>query len=446
MTPANGSYIGTATPQIEITYSKAPGFNDDRHSECDETTLRITIDGVDRTNLFTIRSGDATATIPAKLALAPGLHTIVATLFNLARNQGTATSQFTVDVASPLIQIVQPALGVYLNTTTPTISIQYSDNDGVNLSSLKVLVNGADLTSLFQKTQTGATANIPTSSPLPQGANKIVAQIQDLAGNRANASTSFNIDTTPPIISFSQPTANSYLGSTSTQVVVQYSDDQAIDTTKLSVTLDGVALAMMASPTSATTLASGLGNGAHLLVASIKDLAGNVGSAQINFNVDTTVPTIHVTQPAPNAILNTHVPPVSISYSDVSGLNLTTLKVYVNGIDATSLFTANSATATAELTTAFSLPDGQNTITASIGNMAGTVGTASSAFLVDTTPPIVSFQAPPSRTNSNAPAVTISIRMQLPAWIRTRWWLRWMDRIFRLWSRLAPVPPPVSCN
>ena len=141
--------------------------------------------------------------------------------------------------------------------------------------------------------------------------------------------------------------------------MVQYSDDQAIDTTKLSVTLDGVALAMMASPTSATTLASGLGNGAHLLVASIRDLAGNVGSAQINFNVDTTVPTIHVTQPAPNAILNTHVPPVSISYSDVSGLNLTTLKVYVNGIDATSLFTANSATATAELTTAFSLPDGQ---------------------------------------------------------------------------------------
>ncbi|MGB8989446.1 MAG: Ig-like domain-containing protein [Candidatus Sulfotelmatobacter sp.] len=408
VTPATGSYISTATPQIEITYSKAPGSDDDRHSGCDQTTLKVTIDGVDRTNLFTIRNGDATATIPARLALAPGLHTIVATLYNLARNQGAATSQFTVDLASPTIQIVQPALGVYLNSTTPTISIQYSDNDGVNLSSLKVLVNGADFTSLFQKTQTGATANIPTSSPLPQGANKIVAQIQDLAGNQANASTSFNIDTTPPVISFSQPTANSYLGASSTQVLVQYSDDQAIDTTKLSVTLDGVPLAMTASPTSATTLASGLGNGAHLLVASIKDLAGNVGSAQINFNVDTSVPTIHVTQPAPNAILNTHVPGVSISYSDVSGLNLTTLKVYVNGADATSLFTATSATATGQLTTAFSLPDGQNTITASIGNMAGTVGTASSIFLVDTTPPTISFQAPPSRTNSDAPAVTIS--------------------------------------
>ncbi len=408
VTPATGSYINTATPQIQITYSKAPGFNDVWHSECDEATLRVTIDGVDRTYLFTIRKGDATATIPARLALSPGLHTLVATLYNLARNQGSATSQFTVDLAPPLIQIVQPALGVYLNNPAPTISIQYSDNDGVNLSSLKVLVNGSDLTSLFQKTQTGAMATLPPSSPLPQGANKIVAQIQDLAGNQSNASTSFNIDTTPPVISFSQPTANSYLGASSTQVVVQYSDDQAIDTTKLNVTLDGAPLAMTLSSTSATAVAAGLGNGVHMLVASIKDLAGNVGSAQANFNVDTTVPTIHVTQPAPNAILNTHVPPVSISYSDVSGLDLTTLKVYVNGADATSLFAASSATATGQLTAAFTLPDGKNTITASIGNLAGTVGTASSTFLVDTTPPAIAFQSPLPKINSNTPAVTIS--------------------------------------
>ena len=408
VTPAAGSYLNTATPTIEITYSKAPGFNDDRHSDCDETTLKVTIDGVDRTRLFTIRSGDATATIPPSLALAPGPHTIVATLFNLARNQGTATSQFTVDLAPPAIQIVQPALGAYLNNPTPTITVQYSDNDAINLSTLKVLVNGTDLSSLFQKTQTGATATLPASSPLPQGANKIVAQIKDLAGNQASASASFNIDTTPPVISFSQPTANSYLGASSTQVVVQYSDDQAIDTSKLSVTLDGVPLAMTASPASATTVASGIGNGGHILAASIKDLAGNVGTAQISFNVDTTVPTIHITQPAPNAILSTHIPQVLISYSDVTGLNLNTLKVYVNGADATSLFTANSSNASGQLTAAFNLPDGQNTISANITNLAGTAGTASSSFLVDTTPPAISFQSPPSKTNSNAPAVTIS--------------------------------------
>jgi Glucodextranase, domain B/Bacterial Ig-like domain len=405
--PASGSYINTATPRIQITYSKAPGFNDDQHSACDSTTLKITLDGVNRTDLFTIRQGDATATIPSNLALSQGPHTLVATLYNFAGNEGSATSQFTVDLTPPTIQIVQPPLGAYLNVNTPTISIQYSDNDAVNLSTLKVLINGTDRTSLFIKASTGATATLPASDALPQGANQVVAQIQDLAGNQASTSTSFNIDTTAPTISFSQPTANSYLGSSTVQVMVQYSDDQAINTAQLNVTLDGVALQMAASLTSASTTVSGLANGTHILAASIKDMAGNVGSTQITFYVDTTIPTIHVAQPAPNAILNTHTPQILVNYTDLTGVNLATLHVLVNGVDATSLFNVTSVNATAQLTAAFALPDGQNTISAQIANLAGTVGTASSTFLVDTTPPTISFQAPPARTNSNAPTVTI---------------------------------------
>jgi hypothetical protein len=405
--PTNGSYINTATPRLQITYSKAPGFDDDQHSACDQTTLKITLDGVNRTNLFTIRQGDATATIPANLALSQGTHTLVATLYNLAGNEGTATSQFTVDLTPPTIQIVQPAMGAYLNVTTPTISIQYSDNDAVNLSTLKVLINGTDLTSLFTKTNTGATATLPAADALSQGANRVVAQIQDLAGNQASTSTSFNIDTTPPTISFSHPTANSYLGSSTAQVMVQYSDDQAINTAQLNVTLDGATVQMTVAPTSASGAVTNLTNGAHVLAASIKDMAGNVGSAQITFYVDTTIPTIHVTQPAPNAILNTPTPQVLVSYTDLTGVNLATLHVFVNGVDATSLFNVTSASATAQLTAAFALPDGQNTISAQIANLAGSVGTASSTFLVDTTPPTISFQAPPGMTNSNAPTVTI---------------------------------------
>jgi hypothetical protein len=405
--PANGSYINTATPRIQITYSKAPQFNDDQHSGCDPTTLKITLDGVDRTNLFTIRQGDATATLPANLALSQGSHTLVATIYNLARNEGSATSRFTVDLTPPTVQIVQPALGAYLNVTTPTISIQYSDNYGVNLSTLKVLINGTDLTSLFTKNNTGALATLLPANALPQGANQVVAQIQDLAGNQASTSTSFNIDTTPPVISFSHPTANSYLGSSTVPVMVQFSDDQAINTATLSVALDGVAIPMAALATSASATVSGVANGSHTLLASIKDMAGNVASAQITFSVDTTIPTIHVSQPAPNALLNTHVPSVLITYTDLTGVNLATLHVFVNGVDATGLFNVTSTSATAQLTAAFALPDGQNTISAQIANLAGSVGTASSTFLVDTTPPTISFQAPPAMTNNNAPTVTI---------------------------------------
>ena len=408
VTPANGSDINTATPKIEITYTKPQGESGDDHADCDETTLKITIDGVDRTSLFTIRKGDASATIPPNLALTAGTHTIVATLYDEARNQGSATSTFTVDLTPATIQVVQPALGAYLNTTTPTIVIQYSDNNGVNLNTLKVLVNGNDLTSLFTKTNTGATATLPAANALAQGAVQIVAQIQDLAGNQATASSSFNIDTTPPTISITHPAANSYRGSPTVPVVVQYADDQAIDTSKLAITIDGVALTPTGvTATGANATASGVANGAHVLVATIKDLAGNIGTSQITFYVDTSIPTIHVVQPAPGSLLNASTPAVTVTYTDAVGVDTSTLKIYVNGADATSLFTVTSSSATAQLTAAFALPDGQNTINAQIANLAGTVGTATSSFTVDTTPPTIAIQAPPARTNSNTPTTTI---------------------------------------
>ena len=408
VTPANGSYINTATPKIEITYAKPQGESGDDHADCDETTLKITIDGVDRTPLFTIRKGDASATIPANLALTAGAHTIVATLYDEAKNQGSATSTFTVDLAQPTIQVVQPALGSYLNTITPTIVIQYSDNDGVNLSTLKVSVNGIDLTSLFAKTNTSATATLPASYALSQGAVQIVAQVQDLAGNQATASSSFNVDTTPPTISITHPAANSYRGSPTVPIVVQYTDDQAIDTSKLAITIDGVALATTGvTTTGANATAAGVANGAHVLVATIKDLAGNIGTSQITFYVDTSIPTIHVVQPAPGSLLNASTPSVTVTYTDAVGVDTTTLKIYVNGADATSLFTVTSSSATGQLTGAFALPDGQNTIDAQIANLAGTTGTATSSFTVDTTPPTIAIQAPPARTKSNTPPVTI---------------------------------------
>lgn len=407
VTPPASGYIYVATPSFEVTYSDPVGSGEPAASGVNTLTFKALLDGVDRTSLFTVRTTDASATIPANLALSAGPHTLAISLQDNAGNPATATSQFTVDLNPPTIQIVKPALGTYLNTTTPAIAIQYSDNNGLNFSSLRILVNGSDLTSLFSKTNTGATATLPAANALPQGANQIVAQIQDLAGNQASASTSFNIDTTPPTISFSHPTSNSYQGFSTVAIAVQYSDDQAIDSTQLSITLDGVALPATALPTSATTTAAGLASGAHLLAASIKDLAGNVASTQITFYVDTTIPTIHVTQPAPNALLNTHTPPVSVAYTDVTGVDLTTLHVLVNGVDATSLFNVTSAGATAQLTTAFSLPDGENTISAQIANLAGTVGTATSTFLVDTTPPTIAFQLPTAKTNSNTPTVTI---------------------------------------
>jgi hypothetical protein len=408
VTPAGGSYVSTSSPNIEVTYSDPVGTGEPAASGVNGSTFKATLDGVDRTSLFTVRSGDASASIPANLALSAGAHTLVVSVQDMAGNQATATSQFTVDLGVPQIQILQPVLGAYLNTVTPAISIQYSDSFGVNLSSLKVLINGTDETQLFTKTNTGATATLPAANALQQGANQVVAQIQNLAGTQATASTSFNIDTTAPTISFAHPTPNSYHGSSTVEIMVQYSDDQALDTSTLRVTLDGGAISTTVTATSASGVASGVANGAHVLVGTVKDLAGNAATSQITFYVDTTIPTIHVSQPAPNAIVASSTPQVSVDYSDIAGVNTSTLRVFVNGADATTLFSVGVSSATGQLSGSFSLPDGQNTIVAQVANLAGTVGTATSTFVIDTTPPTLAFQAPPARTNSNTPTVTLS--------------------------------------
>ena len=407
VTPAASSYINTATPNIEVTYSDSVGAGEPAASGVNSSTFKAVLDGVNRTSLFTVRSTDASASIPSNLALAAGSHTLVITLSDNAGNQTTATSQFTVDLGAPIIHITQPVLGAYLNTATPTITVQYSDSAGLNLSTLKVLINGTDESSLFTKTSSSASATLTSATALPQGANTIVAQIQNVAGTPSSTSTSFNVDTTAPVISIAHPAANSYHGSSSVDFVVQYSDDQAIDITKLVVTLDGTALSTTKTSTNATGTAANVSNGPHVFAASIADLAGNVGHVQVTFYVDTTVPTIHVDQPAPNAIIGTPRPQVAIDYSDIEGVNTSSLKVLVNGTDVTNLFVATASGATGTLTGAASLADGQNTITAQISNLAGTVGTVTSTFTLDTTPPVIAFQAPPSRTNQNLPTITI---------------------------------------
>src|SRR6188474_3296300 len=79
-----------------------------------------------------------------------------ATIRDVAGNSGEGTADFTVDAADPTITIVEPASGAYLPTTRPTIRIQYADNVGLDLATLKVTVGGQDRTSLFVKTASEA--------------------------------------------------------------------------------------------------------------------------------------------------------------------------------------------------------------------------------------------------------------------------------------------------
>jgi hypothetical protein len=399
--PATSSAINTPQAHLDIHYQDLPGAGEPAASGVNVNTLQVLLDGVDRTSLFTKRSDEATADLPASLALSVGPHTIAASIQDNAGNTAHATSSFQVDLTPPTMQILQPAAGSYLNTTTPQIQLAYSDNVAVNTGSLHVTVNGVDVSSQFSRTATGASATL--SAPLAQGGNNIVATISDTAGNQTTASTVFNVDTTPPTITIVHPAAGSLHGSATVEFSIQFSDDQAIDTGSLGVTMDGNPLAATTTLTSAsgsTTLA----DGNHTLAASIRDKAGNQASASSTFSVDTALPDIHIIQPAPGAILNNPTPVIQLQYSDPD-IDTTSLKITVDGTDVSSLFTNRTATsASAALQTA--LADGSHTITAQIADQTGNVGQTSSSVLIDTIKPQITILAPVGAVNTLSPGAS----------------------------------------
>jgi len=398
------SAINTPQPHLDIRYQDLVGAGETVASGVNTTTLQVMLDGVDRTSLFTRRADEATADLPPSLALAPGVHTITASIQDNAENLGQASEQFQVNTAAPVLQILQPAAGSYLNSTTPQIVLAYSSALGLNLASLKVTDNGADITAAFNKTATGASGTAP---PLSQGGNTIVASISDQAGNQTTTSLVFNVDTTPPVINIVHPATGSNHGSSSVEYLVQYSDDQAIDPSTLVVTVDGSPLAVTPALTSVSGTVTLSDGASHVITASIKDKAGNPATtASSTFSVDTSLPNVHIIQPATSAILNNPTPPFQVTYSETaSGVNTGTFKATVDGTDVTGLFIVGAASASATLQSP--LADGSHTFFAQIASTVGNTGHDTNQVLIDTVKPQVTIVSPPGIVNTTTPGALV---------------------------------------
>jgi Glucodextranase, domain B/Bacterial Ig-like domain/Bacterial Ig domain len=394
--------INNTQPRLVLEYQDAAGAGEPAASGVDPTTLKVTVDGVDRTALFTKRATDADANWPASLAFSVGPHTIAASIQDRAGNVGQTTLPFQVDLTPPTLQIIQPVAGSFLATTTPIIQLAYADNLTVDPASLKVVINGTDRSTLFSRTTGSATAVLDASSALLPGANTIVATVSDTAGNASLATASFNVDIQPPVISIVHPSQNSRHGSSSVEFSIEYADDQAINPTTLQVFLDGNSLAVTANASAATASAT-LQDGNHTVTATIKDRAGNSATASSSFSVDTAAPAIHITAPAAGAILNVPAPQIVVTYSDTD-LDVSTFHFFIDGVDKTAQFNVGATGATA---TGLALGEGGHTLTAQISDLTGNQGLTSNSVVIDTVKPVITVVAPTGAVNTPRPSAQI---------------------------------------
>ena len=100
--------------------------------------------------------------------------------------------------------------------------------------------------------------------------------------------------------------------------------------------------------------------------------------------VDTTPPTISDLTPADEALVNTQIPTISATVTDVSGINETSI---VLKVDEAVVHTYNSKTGLVSYTPYTDLAEGVHTVTLNVSDTVGNLATDSWSFTVDTIPP-----------------------------------------------------------
>jgi hypothetical protein len=385
LTPTNGSFLANATPTVSAAFS-------DDLSGVDPSSVLFLLDGSDQTSKAAVTAAALSFTPSAPLP--DGSHTAALSVRDLAGNLAQASWSFTTDVTPPIVLITAPSTAT-VSTVVPALAVSYSDaTSGVDLGSLHVVLDAADLTSTCQVGAAGATC---TAAPLKAGPHTLAASIRDRAGNPAAASFSFQVVPPPPSVAIPSPAQGSYLASATPAIQGTYSAAVGIDLATVALKLDGAdvtAAARIGAAGLTYTPSAPLAEGAHLAQLAASDTAGDAAYASSQFFVDLTPPTLAVTAPAGALVVTNLRPVIALSYGDSgSGVDPTTLQVSVDGAGAPPICTAGTASALCTL--AADLAAGAHRVTASIRDAAGNLWSASSSFtLTLDLPPTVTILTP----------------------------------------------------
>jgi large repetitive protein len=342
-------------------------------------------------------------------ALSNATHTIQSKLkLDGNTSPASAASTVTVDTVVPTTPAAPDLLassdnGVSstdneTNDPTPTFGVTTEDDADVDILNTATVVGSAI-------SNGDGLAQVTTSALTPDGVFTLTARVTDLAGNVSTigAGLAVTIDTVAPT-ALAPGSLDLVAASDSGRSAVDNITNDATPTIAVSGTVNGDLIGLSES---GTTVASGtangtnpfelttstLGQGAHSIVASIIDTAGNQGatSSALSLTVDTVAPTAGT----PNLVAGSDLG--RSSTDDITKDNTPTITSTSEALADTDFFDGatplasndanNSGLATI---TAAAMSDGVHAITATATDVAGNVSAASSglSITVDTGVPV----------------------------------------------------------
>jgi hypothetical protein len=341
--PGNGSFTADATP----TFS----FNVD---DATATTKECRIDG----GAYTACSSPYTAA-----SLADGAHTLTVRATDAAGNIGSGAIGFTVDTATPSINISSPQGGSFTSDSTPSVSFTVTD---ATATTLRCRVDGGAWSACSSPQTTGVLAD---------GSHTVEVEATDQASNVGIAGVTFTVDATAPSVSITSPTGGATTGDDTPDIVFTATDVTALT---LECRVDGGAYASCSSPFTAPTLA----DGPHTADVRATDAAGNATTDSVNFTVDSGLPTVDITSPTDGAALTNSSPDIVFTATDGGPI---TVECREDG---------GSWTVCSSPYTTTSLSQGPHTVDVRATDLSFNVVTDSVSFTVDSNPPVVSITSP----------------------------------------------------
>jgi hypothetical protein len=409
--PADGSTSGDATPTFSGSAGSAPG---------DSSTVTVRVYSGTSATGTPVQTRQATQSggswsVDASPALADGTYTAVAEQSDSVGNTVTSSaSTFRVDTVAPAPTLTQPTDGSTTADATPTFSGSAGTDPGDSSTVTVKVYSGTSATGTpvqtRQATRSGGSWSVDASPALADGTYTAQAEQSDSAGNTGtSAARTFTIKASAPTVTLTQPADGSVTsnttptfsgaagnapGDSSTVTVKVYSGTSATGTPvqTLQATRSGGSWSVDASPA--------LAEGTYTAVAEQADSAGNTGtSASRTFRVDTTAPSVTLTQPADGSNIGDATPTFSGSAgTDPGDSSTVTVRVY-SGTSATGTpvqtLQATRSGGSWSVDASPALADGTYTAQAEQSDSAGNTGTtAARTFTIKASAPTVTLTQP----------------------------------------------------
>lgn len=335
--------------------------------------------------------GGAPTVYGSTFSLATGTHTLAYHSVDKAGNvEATHDALLTVlplDLTPPTATLAPPT-GSTVTTTTPQIVAVYSDSGrGVDVSSVRLSLDGQDVTSAAAVSASSAVF-VP-SAFLSQATHTAVIRVDDLVGNQTISTSVFLVDSLPPVTTL----IIDGLSASTTNLVVVSTDslgfsatDSGTGVARTLYSLDGANAAVYSSTFSLTV-------GTHSVAFRSMDAAGNAELARNALievlAFDAAPPTVSL-QPVNGSTVTTTTPTIVAAYGDAGrGVDLASVRFALDGVDVTTAAMVGLSSAT--FVPRAALAQSLHVAVVTLADRAGNPAVASSVFLVDSLPPVTSL-------------------------------------------------------